>query len=189
MSMPPDLDAEELKFLAIQASRNKQSHQALIYLKEALVRSPRQGDLYYLIGAEHAQLGMYERAADEMEHALALSPQLHMARLQLALLHLSLGRSEAAMRVLQPLEQLGAEHALYQFGQGLQHLLHERFTPCRHALEKGMALNTDNPSLNADIGKLLNALPAEPVRSDLPPGEAPAGNVWLAAYRQDKEKP
>src|SRR5690349_3947874 len=86
MSTQPDLDAEELKFLAMQASRQNLGDQALLYLKRAIQRAPERGDLYYLMAAEHAQLGMLERAMEEMERALALSAELHTARLQLALL-------------------------------------------------------------------------------------------------------
>ena len=37
------LDPEELKFLAIQASRSKQADQALLFLKQAISAKPQDG--------------------------------------------------------------------------------------------------------------------------------------------------
>jgi tetratricopeptide (TPR) repeat protein len=124
---------------------------------------------------------MLERAMEEMERALALSAELHTARLQLALLYLGAQRVEDARRVLQPLQELAPDHALHHFGFGLQYLMQDRFAECRAALEQGIALNVENPALNTDMGKLLDALPALDGSQAPPPG----GNVWLSAYRRD----
>jgi tetratricopeptide (TPR) repeat protein len=183
MSKPADLDAEELKFLAIQASGQKLADQALLYLKQAILRAPQRGDLYYLMAAEHAQLGMYDRAAEEMEHAIQLSPELHTARLQLGMLHLGAARVEAAQLALRPLQELAPEHPLHQFGAGLLHLMHDQFSECRAALETGIALNVENPALNGDMKKIIDALPAADAGQAAPPA---SGNVWLSAYRKDE---
>jgi hypothetical protein len=62
--------------------------------------------------------------------------------------------------------------------------MQDRFEECRAALEHGIALNAENPALNGDMNKLLNALPA----ADAPEPEPPSGNVWLSAYRRDEDK-
>lgn len=183
MSNLPDLDAEELKFLAIQASGQKLSDQALLYLKQAILRAPQRGDLFYLMAAEHAQLGMYDRAAEEMEHAIQLAPDLHTARLQLGMLHLGAARVEAAQNALRPLRELAPEHPLHHFGAGLLHLMHDQFPECRAALETGIALNVENPALNGDMKKVIDALPPADDASTPPPA---GGNVWLSAYRKDE---
>jgi tetratricopeptide (TPR) repeat protein len=174
------LDPEELKFLAIQASRGKQADQALLFLKQAISAKPQDGELYYLLAAEHAQLGMYDRAADEMEHALVLAPGMHTARLQLGLLYLTQANVEASTRTLEPLSTLEENNCFRLFSDGLTHLMHDRFPACRDALTRGIACNTQNDALNGDMQKILDALP--------PPVPEPAatdGNVWLSAYRQD----
>lgn len=174
------LDAEELKFLAIQASRNSDAQHALLYLKHAMQQQPGDGELLYLLAAEHAQLGMYERAAEEMTAALNLKPDMHTARLQLGLLHLTAGRGDAALSVLRPLVGLGSESCFSHFATGLEHLVMDQFPACRAALERGISLNQENQALNADMQKIIDALPApeEPDTSD-------AGSVWLAAYERN----
>ena len=174
------LDPEELKFLAIQASRSKQADQALLFLKQAISAKPQDGELYYLLAAEHAQLGMYDRATDEMEHALLLSPGMHTARLQLGLLYLTLANVEATSRTLEPLSTLEADNCYRLFSDGLLHLMHDRFPACRDALTRGIARNTQNDALNGDMQKILDALPPP-----VPESAAAEGNFWLSAYRQD----
>ena len=174
------LDPEELKFLAIQASRGKQADQALLFLKQAISAKPQDGELYYLLAAEHAQLGMYNRAADEMEHALLLAPGMHTARLQLGLLYLTQANVEASARTLEPLLTLEEDNCFRLFSDGLMHLMHDRFPACHDALTRGIARNVQNDALNGDMQKILDALPSprlEPSATD--------GNVWMSASRQD----
>jgi tetratricopeptide (TPR) repeat protein len=180
MNPDTDLDPQELKYLAIQASRGNQSDQALIYLKHAIQRAPQDGELHYLLAAEHAQLGMYDRAAEEMERALALAPGLHTARLQLGLLYLTQAQVEASTRTLEPLTALADDNCFRHFSLGLLHLMQDRFAACRAALTQGIALNVQNDALNGDMQKILDALPPPE------PDQAQAdGNVWLSAYKQN----
>jgi tetratricopeptide (TPR) repeat protein len=176
--MNPELDAEELKFLAIQASQREEPQQALLYLKHAITQSPQDGELHYLLAAEHAQLGMYDRAAHEMTQALQLKPDMHTARLQLALLHLGAARVEAASADIEVLKKLDANSCFHHFGHGLDHLMHDRFGPCRQALERGIALNHANAALNGDMQKIIAALPEQDDAD-------PDGSIWLSAYREN----
>ncbi|MBK4735680.1 tetratricopeptide repeat protein [Noviherbaspirillum pedocola] len=176
--MSTDLDAEELKFLAMGASRANSPEQALVYLKHALQAAPEDGELLYLLAAEHAQLGMYDRAAEEMTRALALRPDMYTARLQLGLLHLGAARVDAATDTLRPLTNLDANNCFHHFALGLEHLMRDRFSACRSALEQGIALNNVNAPLNGDMRKIIDALPDDSVAEN-------EGNVWLSAYRQD----
>lgn len=180
--MKPDteLDPQELKFLAIQASRGSQADQALLYLKHAIRTAPQDGELHYLLAAEHAQLGMYDRAAEEMEHALVLAPDMHTARLQLGLLYLTQANVEASTRTLAPLEALEENNCFRLFSAGLLHLMHDRFPACRAALTEGIMRNVQNDALNADMQKIIDALP--PAASETAPADS---NVWLSAYKQN----
>ena len=180
--MNPDygLDPQELKFLAIQASRGSQADQALLYLKQAIRQAPQDGELHYLLGAEHAQLGMFDRAAEEMERALALAPDMHTARMQLGLLYLTQADVEASSMTLEPLCALKEDNCHCHFALGLLHLMHDRFPECRAALTQGIARNMQNDALNLDMQKILDALP--PPEPESVPSDS---NVWLSAYRQN----
>lgn len=184
MSADTDLDPQELKCLALQSSRAQRPDQALSYLKLAVRQAPDDGELHYLLGAEHAQLGMYDRAAEEMAHALALAPGMHTARLQLGLLYLTQAQVAASADTLAPLTELSENDCFRHFALGLLDLMHDRFPECRLALGRGIALNILNEPLNADMRKIIDALP--PPDSATPPSPAdPEENVWLSAYKQN----
>lgn len=176
------LDADELKYLAIQASRNSETQQALMYLKHAILQEPRDGELLYLLAAEHAQLGMYDRAANEMTSALDLNPDMHTARLQLGLLHLTAGKVDAARSVLERLIGLGSENYFNRFATGLEYLIQDQFPACRAALERGISLNHENVALNTDMQKIIDALPV-----DNQPDTGEVGSVWLSAYERNSD--
>lgn len=181
MNPDTDLDAEELKYLAIQAISNEQPEQAILCLKRAIAKAPQDGQLLYLLAGEHARIGLYDRAAQGMEQALILAPGLHTARLQLGLLYLCAARVEQATSTLLPLIGMDEGEPLRQFALGLEHLMHDRFPACRTALEQGIALNVENPALNTDMRRILDMLP------DQAAAQAPGdGNLWLSAYRRDE---
>ena len=102
-----DLDAEELLHLAIQASQADRHDQAITYLKRAQAKAPENANIAYFLGAEHAQIGLYQRAMEEMAQALELNPALHTARFQLGLLYLTSGLAAPATEALGPLTALG----------------------------------------------------------------------------------
>lgn len=177
-----DIDADELKYLAIQASRKSETEHALMYLKHAIRKQPADGELLYLLAAEHAQLGMYDRATEEMTAALDLKPDMHTARLQLGLLHLTEGRVDAARSVLQRLVGLGPESYFSYFATGLEFLIQDQFPACRAALERGISINNENAALNNDMQKIIDALPAI-----TPPETGDTGSVWLSAYERNND--
>src|SRR5262245_57558625 len=90
------LDAEELLHLAMKALERERDEDAMAYLKRGLVLQPRSGLLHYLLGALYAQLGIDGRAIEELNQAVAYSPELHSARFQLGLLHYASTNFEAA---------------------------------------------------------------------------------------------
>ena len=134
-------------------------------LRRAVIDDPRNAQLRYLLGAEMAQERDYESAVMEWSAAIALDPLLHVARLQLGLLHLTMARLDHARAVLAPLEDLDDSMALKQFKRGLEALIEDNFTACAAHLRAGIELNTDNPPLNADmqmlLGKAMQAMNAD----------------------------
>lgn len=176
------LDQAELLQLALTASSNNDSGMAIAYLKEATSRPDTTGKAHFILGAEYAQIKLYDRALIEMEAAIALDPTLLIARFQLGLLWLSSGVADKAREVLQPLADMHDGHALTYFSNGLLHLMNDRFTSARDALLQGIARNTENPALNADMQKIIDEL-------DKLPTESPSGNNGTPAVdASDDEK-
>jgi hypothetical protein len=130
----------------------------LARLRRAVLDEPRTGERRYLLGAELAQQRDYEGAVLEMSAAIALNPLLHVARLQLGLLHLTLAQPHHAVAVLAPLEELPDDSALKHFKRGLEALIRDDFSACVRALENGIALNRDNPPLNRDMQLIVSRI-------------------------------
>jgi tetratricopeptide (TPR) repeat protein len=189
------LDTDELLHLALRAADQNQHEQAIVYLKRALEQSPRDARLHYMLGAEHAQIGLYDRAAQEMERAVELDPGLSTAHFQLGLLHLTSARVERAEQAWAPLDQLDSGHCLRLFKTGLLHLARDEFQQCADLLARGMAANTLNASLNQDMERVLDQvqqrLAASPQAAVQPEAAAPPsarapGHVLLSAYRRNR---
>lgn len=175
----PQLDADELLFLAMDAAKHDRHEAAIAFLKRALEQAPNHAQAHYFLAAEHAQIGMYDRAAEEMARAVELDPGLHTAHFQLGLLHLTAGRLESASSAWQPLDQLGEAHPLFLFKAGLEAMVRDEFDACRDYLTRGIAANTLNSDLNADMEQVLLRLPAD---DPAPPGQ---GHVLLSGYRSE----
>jgi tetratricopeptide (TPR) repeat protein len=183
------LDQQELFQLALKAGGSGDAGAAIAYLKEAVSRPDATANAHYMLGAEYAQLQMYDRAADELEAALALDPALATARLQLGLLWLGAGDGARAAGVLQPLTEGGVAEALAYFGAGLLHLIGDDLPAARASLLAGIALNTSNAPLNADMqgivaeidARLGGAQPAAPA-SEEPEQEDGSHHLFLSAY-------
>lgn len=181
------LDAGECFALGIECAKRDKHGEAIAYLKRGLELDTGNGRMCYFLGAEYAQIGMMDRAAEAMARAVQLEPGLHTASFQLGLLHLSSNRPAEALAAWQPLEALGDRHPLCLFKRGLEALARDEFATCRDLLQRGIQLNTENLPLNGDMQKVLDSLPkaaadggAEPAPGAPVQGE---GNVFLSAYR------
>jgi tetratricopeptide (TPR) repeat protein len=188
------LDQAELLQLALNASRNNDSGTAIAYLKEAVSRPEATGKAHFVLGAEYAQIKMYDRAVQEMEAAIALDPTLSIARFQLGLLWLTSGVADKAREVLEPLQELGNDNALAHFGRGLIHLMHDEFADAIQYLQQGIELNTENPALNADMQKIINEvnqLPPESLQkknTSTPSEDTSARHIFISAYTGNENK-
>src|SRR5262245_53626961 len=168
------LDSEELLHLAVAASNRNDSMQAIELLRRAIAVTPGYAHAHYLLGAEHAQLGMYDRAIEDMREALRHDPDLATARFQLGLLLLTSRQPDSAAQIWGPLDTLGPQHCLVLFRDGLLHLAHDDFATAAAKLNAGIAANTENMPLNADSKKVLRANEAA---SQGPGPSAPAPKV------------
>lgn len=150
------LDQAELHQLAINASASGDDGAAIVYFKEAASRPDASGTTHFLLGAHYAQIRMYDRAAGEMEAALALDPGLSIARFQLGLLWLTNGDAAKAVTVLTPLQELPDSDPLHRFAQGLVLLAQDQLAESSAALAKGIELNHTNPALNQDMQMFID---------------------------------
>src|SRR5258706_778476 len=112
----------------------------------------------YLLGAEYAGMGLYDRAVSEMQAALARKPELAAARFQLGVLFLTRAGVEEAAATWGLLDMLPHEHPLYLFKSGLLHLIQEQFDKAAILLKEGIAANTENPALNRDMQLVLEEI-------------------------------
>jgi tetratricopeptide (TPR) repeat protein len=190
------LDQAELLKLALNAGATGDPGTAIAYLKEAVSRPDANAITHYILGAEYAQIGMFDRAADAMEAALALDPALAIARLQLALIRLGAGAPLQADDVLAPLQDLAAADPLRLFGRGLSHLIHDQLEDARACLAEGIACNAANPALNGDMQKIVDEIArrasgAEPAAAQEPAAgrdEETAHQLMLSAYTGNSSK-
>lgn len=185
---PPLLDADELMHLALHATNNNQPEKAIAYLKKILETDPKHGKAWYLLGALHAEIGMYDRAIEEMSQAVKLEPNLPTAHFQLGLLYVTSARVEEAREAWKPLDKLGENNPLFLFKRGMLHLVNDEFEACIADLNKGISLNDFNPNLNNDMQKILAS--AEQVLSNqakgVQPKPAPAANEEKASSKKSK---
>jgi tetratricopeptide (TPR) repeat protein len=182
------LDAEELLHLAVAASDRNESDRAIELLKRAIEVDPNEARAHYMLGAEHAQIGLFDRAMADMSKALELDSQLDAARFQLGLLQLSSRQPEAAEQTWRSLDELGEEHFFVLFKSGLLALARDDFATCLDLLRRGQAANAVNEPLNRDMQKIVAQVEQTLGGAGTPPGTAPepaaeeSGHVLLNAY-------
>lgn len=152
------LDAKEYLHLAINAMARDEHHAALNYIKEVLVLEPQNANALYLLGAEHAELGLYDRAIEEIEQALRIDPDIEMARFQLGLLYLKASRADSAIQAFAHLEAQAQNDSLRAYAAGLAALCKENIVIAREKLALGLSGDNNNPALKKDMQELLNKL-------------------------------
>ncbi|MDF0606937.1 hypothetical protein HZU77_014975 [Neisseriaceae bacterium TC5R-5] len=188
------LDAEELFQLSLNAIERQDHAQAITLLKHGLSQTPEDGRLHYLLGAEYAQIGMSERAAQQLETALLYDASLLTARFQLGLLYLTAGQAGPAIEALTPLiEPLEDGAPLRLFAEGLLCLLDDQLEECKRKLAQGIAANQAVPVLNHDMQKIIDRINEQTnISSSEPANETPAsasnGNaMFIRAYANNPD--
>lgn len=151
------LDDEERLHIALLAVRQGKHDEAIEHLKAVLETEPDNGVAHFLLGATYAEIAMPERAEASMRAALEHAPDLHIARLQLGLLLIKLGRSEAVAE-LEPLLALPQVDELHWFGRALQHVSQEDAASAIEAIERGLACEVENPDLHDSMRSMLERL-------------------------------
>jgi tetratricopeptide (TPR) repeat protein len=150
-----ELDETELLHLALHAMDSDRHEESMRLLKRTLHAFPASARARYLLGAEHAQIGLYDRAVAEMTEAVRLDPGLTVAHFQLGLLHVTAGRVPEAQAAWLPLDRLAPDDPLRLFKSALLHLVRDEFAACIENLQAGIARNKLNKPLNDDMRRLL----------------------------------
>ena len=149
-----NLDSEELLHLAVNAIDQGQHDKAISHLKDVT-----EGDYFlrarYLLAAEYAQIGMYDRAISGMAFVIERDPSFSIASLQKGLLHITRGENDIARETLALLSKLPENDPLMWFGKGLTALLDDDEASTEQFLIKGIELNLQNPALNRDMEKII----------------------------------
>lgn len=179
------LDASEYLHLAINASQGGDHHAALNYLNTALELDPKNAAVLYFRAAEHAELGLMERAHAEMTDALELDPEMDIARFQLGLLSLQLSKEDDARNAFNSLSTKSADMSLREFSGAYLELLNENTDNAISRLTHGLA-SCSNAALKADMERVLTSISGAPALSS---SEATEPAVFLGAYRDNLETP
>lgn len=156
-------------------------------LELALRDDPANATLHYLLGAELAQSREYPGAVTELSRAIELDPQLHTARFQLGLLHLTMANADASLAVLRPL-LAQPDESLRCFAIGLAALARDNFSVCLEQLDAGVRANQSNAPLNRDM-QMLAAKVREHVKNQAgQPAAAPDEvRTDFSAYDQTRQ--
>lgn len=178
------LDAKEYLHLAINAMARDEHHAALNYIKEVLVLEPQNANALYLLGAEHAELGLYDRAIEEIEQALRIDPNIEMARFQLGLLYLKAGQIDGAIQAFAHLAAQAQADSLRAYAAGLAALCKDDIVVAREKLALGLSGDNNNPSLKKDMQELLNKLldGEAVVNRQESPEDSASAPIFLGAY-------
>ncbi len=191
-----ELDESEMLHLALHAMGNDHHEESMRLLKRTLHAYPSSARARYLLGAEHAQIGMYDRAVAEMAEAVKLDPGLDVAHFQLGLLHVTAGRVHEAQAAWVPLDRLPADNPLRLFKSAMLHLVRDEFAACAEDLRAGIAHNRTNKPLNDDMRRLLadvekqqpeNRRTADPGTSAAPRIPPPNKRMLLSTYDRNQD--
>ena len=179
------LDAEEHLHLAIRASQDGDIKLSLEELHLCLEKDKTNATALFLMGAKHAELGLFDRAKEEMEKAISLDPSIEIAHLQLGLLYAQGGDNDKALSYWNHLIEHATESYYKCFSIGLIDLTKGHTESAMEKLQEGMKDNTVNPALNDMIENIIKSLDntsAEDTDSESPQ----ESSVYMGAYQNNK---
>ena len=174
-------DVEEYLHLAIHASSVGNPHACMTYLKEVLEQQPEHATALYLLAIQHAEIGLLERAISGLQAALAMKPELDIARFQLGMLLIDRRRPAEAKAQLAALKGC-RDPALRAYGEGMIALADNNLVLAREKLALGFSHPATNAALSVLMRRLLDGLANAPPAA-ASKATAPGEPLFLGAYR------
>lgn len=148
---------------------------------------PGDGRLYFLLGSVLVGLGEHTEAYRCLTAAVAVAPEFHLARFQLGFFQLTSGEPAAALVTLAPLDQLGPDHFLCCFAEGLRCLIDDQFDAVIENLQNGIERNSENEPLNGDMQKIIHKCQSMKLSGGLLASAAPERVPGASAPREDRQ--
>ncbi len=145
------LDANTLFDMALQASHANDTQKSIGFIKEALDQSPDDPRMWYMLGTLYTNIGIYDKALQNMEKALEVDPNYSIARFHLGLMQLISGNQQTAESTWASLDTLGASHYLCLFKAGLLKIAADEVEDGIALINRGIANNHLNEALNSDM--------------------------------------
>jgi tetratricopeptide (TPR) repeat protein len=143
-------------------------------------RYPDDPRLHFLRGSILAGIGRSIEALPALRRAVDLAPDFAIARFQLGFFQLTSGEAADALGTWGPLAFLPDDHYLRIFVGGLTHLIRDEFADAIEQLEKGIALNSENPPLNRDMQLIIDQ--TKPLLSADAPAAVEAGAASATSF-------
>ncbi len=182
------LDAQEYLHLALKAGEQGNNKEALEYLHKCLEKDPENATAIFLLAAEHAEIGIFDRAKEGMIKALSIDPNLNMASLQLGLLYSREGNDKEALDIWSKLRRDTKDNSMEKIADGLIKLIEKDLEQGAASLHEGMELNNTNPGLNQMVSSILESLEKSaqksPDKNDIEEKED-KDSVYLGAYKNN----
>lgn len=175
------LDNEELLRLALAANGDGRDAEGVAMLKTLLEREPGQVHARYLLAAQHAQMGLYDRAEVGFRAVVVDAPEFPVARFQLGQLLILKGAADEARQVLEPVAR--QSDSLGTYARAMIAAAGEDAATAIGHLEAGLALPQEIPALAVDMQRLLEQLRqgAQPGPVE-PPAVSAAAPMFLSGY-------
>lgn len=178
------IDNDELLRLTLDSINQERHADALSMLKVLLERDSEHAFATYLLAAEHAQLGMMDRAEEGFERAVKLAPDFVMARFQLGQLYLVKDKGDAAKEMFAPIALLPEGQALSAYAKGLIAAIDDNLGEAVAQLQAGLACEQEVPALAEDMSNMLSNLKAMTADANSLTQHNAAAPMYLSNYNR-----
>lgn len=150
------LDNEELLRLSLAAINGGRDAQAVVMLKTLLERDPRHAHAHHLLAAQHAQMGLHDRAEAGFRAVLEVAPDSAIVRFQLGQLLVMKGAADEARQVLTPVAR--QSDSLGAYARAMMAAASDDTAATIECLRAGFDLPQEFPALTADMRRLSEQL-------------------------------
>lgn len=120
-----------------------------------LAEFPEDARLHFMLGSMLIGEGRFIEGHASLQRSVQVAPDFAIARFQLGFFELTSGEADNALETWGRLDRLPEAHYLRRFVDGLRCLIRDEFAQCAEHLQAGVALNTENPPLNRDMGLII----------------------------------